>query len=48
MLKPIDPDRVYNIQSLPADKAKKIFDQTDGSRYVLFVTTNDSVRREKI
>jgi bla regulator protein BlaR1 len=38
----LESNRIYSIEIMPAEKARKLYDQIDNQNSVLFVTTNDS------
>jgi bla regulator protein BlaR1 len=45
--KALDPDHIYAVEIVSAERAKKIFDQIDNNHGVLFVTTDDSESGKK-
>lgn len=45
--KALDPDHIYAVEFVPAERAKKIFDQIDNNHSVLFITTDDSESGKK-
>ncbi|MDB5122045.1 MAG: BlaR1 peptidase [Mucilaginibacter sp.] len=45
--KALDPDHIYAVEVVSAERAKKIFDQLNNNHSVLFVTTDDSESGKK-
>ncbi|GAC1311737.1 MAG: hypothetical protein NVSMB24_31880 [Mucilaginibacter sp.] len=45
--KALDPDHIYAVEVVSAERAKKIFDQLNNDHSVLFVTTDDSEAGKK-
>ncbi|MDB5133144.1 MAG: BlaR1 peptidase, partial [Mucilaginibacter sp.] len=45
--KALDPDHIYAVEIVTAEQAKKIFDQINNNRGVLFITTDDSEAGKK-
>jgi outer membrane murein-binding lipoprotein Lpp len=45
--KALDPDHIYAVEMVPAERARKIFDQINNNHGVLFITTDDSEAGKK-
>jgi hypothetical protein len=45
--KALDPDHIYAVEMVPAERARKIFDQISNNHGVLFITTDDSEAGKK-